>query len=327
MNRVGIGGRGESVWLGWFLVAAIEAFAPVASARGDETRATRWREFAAGLRVALETAGWDGAQGEWYRRGYYDDGSPLGSRDSDECRIDAIAQSWSVIAGASDAAHAARAMAAVGEHLISRDERLARLFTPPFDHTALDPGYIKGYPPGIRENGGQYTHGAIWSIFAFAKLGQGDAAADLFAMLDPIRHGSTPADVERYRVEPYAACADVYSVAPHAGRGGWTWYTGSAGWLYRAGLEAILGFRPCGDTLAIDPCIPAAWHSYAITYRRPGPGDVTTRYDIGVENPHGVSRGVTHAELDGSEADVTDGIARIPLDDDAKFHRVRIVLG
>jgi cellobiose phosphorylase len=322
MNRVGAQGRGESVWLGWFLLAAIDAFAPHAESRGQHDRAERWRRGAAALRVALESAGWDG---QWYRRGYYDDGTPLGSIGSSECRIDAIAQSWSVIARAADPAHTAQAMAAVNEHLIRWDDQIALLFTPPFDHTPLDPGYIKGYPPGIRENGGQYTHGAIWSIFAFAMLGQGDRAGELFALLNPINHTSTPEAVAQYRVEPYVACADVYSMPPHIGRGGWTWYTGSAGWLYRAGLEAILGFRLQGTALVIDPCVPAAWRGYEIVFRYRGAENQVTRYEIAVENPRRVSRGVARAELDGVE--VADAGAPIPLVDDGGVHRVRILLG
>ena len=207
------------------------------------TRAARWRAHAEALREALEEAGWDG---EWYRRGYYDDGTPLGAAASSECRIDSIAQSWSVLSGAGEAKRAARAMAEVDARLVRRAERLALLFAPPFDQTSLDPGYVKGYPPGVRENGGQYTHAAIWSVIAFALLGDGDRAAELFSLLNPIHHSATRAGVRRYKVEPYAIAADVYSVAPHVGRGGWTWYTGSAGWMYRAGLEWILGFRVRG---------------------------------------------------------------------------------
>jgi cyclic beta-1,2-glucan synthetase len=325
MNRVGEKGRGESVWLAWFLLAAIAAFAPHAEARNESGRATRWRECAATVRAALETAGWDG---KWYRRGYYDDGTPLGSNDSSECKIDAIAQSWSVISGAADPNRTALAMNAVETHLIRHDDKIALLFTPPFDRSTRDPGYIKGYPPGIRENGGQYTHGTIWSIFAFAALGQGDRAGELFAILNPVYHSTTPNAVARYKVEPYAACADVYSVAPHVGRGGWTWYTGSAGWLYRAGLEAILGFRVHGNTLTIDPCLPKAWPGYDIMFRRRGTGNRITRYDIVVENSCRVSRRVVRAELDGVESGVVaHGVARIPLGDDGQSHRVRIVLG
>ncbi|MDQ3188102.1 MAG: glycosyl transferase family 36, partial [Pseudomonadota bacterium] len=322
MNRVGEQGRGESVWLAWFLLATIDGFVAFAQVRSDKKRVTRWQKFAADLRSTLEGAGWDG---QWYRRGYYDDGTPLGASESSECKIDTIAQSWSVIAGAQDASHAAQAMAAVDEYLIRDDDQLALLFTPPFDRTPMEPGYIKGYPPGIRENGGQYTHGAIWSVFAYAMLGDGDRASSLFTILNPISHSSSPEDVARYQVEPYAACADVYSVAPHVGRGGWTWYTGSAGWLYRAGLEAILGFRLQGDALTIDPCIPKSWPGYEITFRRRGARNVITRYEIAVESPDCVSRGVVRAELDGVK--MAQAATSIRLVNDGGTHRVRIVLG
>jgi len=322
MNRVGEKGRGESVWMGWFLLAAIAAFSPHAQARNDTARVSRWTQFAAALRVALESAGWDG---EWYRRGYYDDGSALGSKENSECRIDMIAQSWSVISNAADPQRAALAMSSVEKYLIREDDKIALLLTPPFDHCSHDPGYIKGYPPGIRENGGQYTHGAIWSIFAFAALGQGDRARDLFAMLNPMGHSSTPTALTRYKVEPYAACADVYSVAPHVGRGGWTWYTGSAGWLYRAGVEAILGFRVHGTFMVIDPCLPVAWPGYEIVFRRRGAGNTITSYQITVENPRHVSRGIATVELDGIE--IANDAARIPLLDDGHTHRVRVTLG
>ena len=193
----------------------------------------RWLKHATSLQAALEREGWDG---DWYRRGYFDDGTPLGSATNDECRIDSIAQSWGVISGAADATRATQAMTAVDGQLIRRDAGLALLFAPPFDRTPLDPGYIKGYPPGIRENGGQYTHAATWSVIAFALLGQGDKAAELFSLLNPVNRTTTRANVHRYKVEPYVIAADVYSVAPHVGRGGWTWYTGAAGWLYRAWL-------------------------------------------------------------------------------------------
>jgi cyclic beta-1,2-glucan synthetase len=322
MNRVGEKGRGESVWLAWFLLTTITAFAPHAQARNESGRAAAWSQYAASVRVALESAGWDG---QWYRRGYYDDGAPLGSNDSSECKIDVIAQSWSLISGAADPNHAAMAMNAVEKHLIRNDDSIALLFTPPFDRSSHDPGYIKGYPPGIRENGGQYTHGTIWSIFAFAALDQGDQAGNLFAILNPIHHSSTPNAVARYKVEPYVACADVYSVAPHVGRGGWTWYTGSAGWLYRAGLEAILGFCVHGNVLVIDPCLPKAWPDYEIVFRHRGTRNSITRYEITVENPRRVSRGVVRAELDGAE--IANGVARIPLVEDGQIHRVRVELG
>ena len=234
MNRVGELGKGESVWLGWFLHATLLAFVPLATARKEQARVATWRTHAVALQTSLERDGWDG---NWYRRGFFDDGTPFGSAANDECRIDSIAQSWSVISGAADPGRAASAMEAVEDQLIRREAGLALLFTPPFDHTPLDPGYIKGYPPGIRENGGQYTHAAAWSVIAFATLGDGDKAADLFSLINPINHSRTRASIQRYKVEPYVIAADVYSEAPHVGRGGWTWYTGSAGWMYRAGID------------------------------------------------------------------------------------------
>ncbi|MFS8064250.1 MAG: GH36-type glycosyl hydrolase domain-containing protein, partial [Luteimonas sp.] len=317
MNRVGEQGRGESVWLGWFLVATIDAFAPHAQARGDTERAQRWLACARTVREALDDGGWDG---EWYRRGYYDDGTPLGSHLSRECRIDAIAQSWSVIAGGGDPAHATAAMRAVDAQLVWRNEKLAPLFTPPFDHADEDPGYVKAYPPGIRENGGQYTHGALWSIFAFAKMGQGDRAGELFALINPLHHAGDREAIDRYKVEPYVACADVYSVAPHVGRGGWTWYTGSAAWMYRAGLEAILGFHLEGGQLRITPCIPRDWPGFSITYRRGA-----SRYLIDVTNPSRISCGIAKAELDGVPLAVDP--CRIPLHDDGAMHRVTVEMG
>ncbi len=317
MNRVGEMGKGESVWLGWFLYATLVAFRPLAKARGAAARAAKWLSHAARLRASLERDGWDG---DWYRRGYFDDGTPLGSSTSGECRIDSIAQSWSVISGAADPARAQRGMAAVDDQLILADERLALLFTPPFDRTTLDPGYIKGYPPGIRENGGQYNHAATWSVVAFAALGQGNKSAEVFSLMNPINRTSTRADVQRYKVEPYAVAADVYSVAPHAGRGGWTWYTGTAGCLYRAGIEAILGFRLQGEFLLLAPCIPREWTRFQIVYHYH-----SARYEIAVENPRRVNRGVSHVELDGKT--LPGDPARIPLADDGLAHKVRVILG
>jgi cyclic beta-1,2-glucan synthetase len=317
MNRVGEQGKGESVWLGWFLHATLTAFGPLAEARGEAARAAEWRAHAASLAVALERDAWDG---DWYRRGWFDDGTPLGSATSSECRIDAIAQSWAVLSGAADPVRARHAMASVDERLVRRGDGLVLLFTPPFDRGPTDPGYIKGYPPGVRENGGQYTHAAVWTMLAFARLGDGDKAAELFSILNPIHHTNTRAAVHRYKVEPYVACADVYAVPPHVGRGGWTWYTGAAGWLYRAGLEGILGFRVQGATLVLDPCIPRAWPSFAIEYRHR-----SARYQISVENPRAVSRGITRLELD--DEPLPAGSASVPLADDGAVHRVRVVLG
>jgi cyclic beta-1,2-glucan synthetase len=317
MNRVGQAGHGESIWLGWFLHTTLSAFAHLADSRGEHTRAARWRHHATELRESLEREGWDGG---WYRRGYFDDGTPLGSASSLECRIDSIAQSWGVISGAANPIRAATAMAAVDEYLVRKEDGLVLLFTPPFDKTPLDPGYIKGYPPGIRENGGQYTHGAIWSLIAFAMLGDGDKAGELFSILNPINHANTRAEIQRYKVEPYVACADVYSMPPHVGRGGWTWYTGSAGWMYRAGLEWILGFHLQDKELVIEPCIPKAWKGFELSFKYH-----STRYEIAVENPLGISSGVTRVELDGEA--LTPVTGRIGLKDDGVIHRIRIVLG
>ena len=254
MNRVGHEGRGESVWLGWFLHIALAAFAPIAEARGDHARAQRWRAHMDDAPTGAGACTGGTATGTAVR--IFDDGTPLGSAMNSECRIDSIAQSWSVLSGAADPEHARRAMAAVEEYLVRRGDGLVLLFTPPFDHSDVDPGYIKGYLPGIRENGGQYTHGAIWSVLAFAALGDGDKAGELFSILNPINHASTRAGVHRYKVEPYVMAADVYTEPPHVGRGGWTWYTGSAGWMYQAGVEWILGFRLRGTTLAARPVHP-----------------------------------------------------------------------
>jgi cyclic beta-1,2-glucan synthetase len=317
MNRIGHEGRGESVWLGWFLYAALAAFAPIAEGRGDLLHAERWHAHMKVLQRALDQNGWDG---DWYRRAFFDDGTVLGSATNAECRIDSIAQSWSVLSGAADPAHAAQAMAAAEEYLVRRGDGLVLLFTPPFDHSNVDPGYVKGYLPGVRENGGQYTHGAIWSVLAFAELGDGDKAGELFSILNPINHASTRAGVHRYKVEPYVMAADVYAEPPHVGRGGWTWYTGSAGWMYQAGVEWILGFRVRGTTLRVDPCIPRAWPGFEIDFRYH-----SATYEIVVENPHGVSRGVASMELDGHE--LPDGTTSIPLADDGATHHARIVLG
>jgi cyclic beta-1,2-glucan synthetase len=317
MNRVGEEGKGESVWLGWFLHATLAAVGPLAEARGETARAAAWRAHAENLAIALEREAWDG---DWYRRGWFDDGTALGSAASSECRIDSIAQSWAVLSGVADPVRAREAMAAVDEHLVRRDPGLVLLFTPPFDRATVDPGYVMGYPPGVRENGGQYTHAAVWTVLAFAELGDGDKAAELFSLLNPIHHASTRAAVHRYKLEPYVACADVYAVPPHVGRGGWSWYTGAAGWLYRAGVEWILGFRVLDGMLVLDPCIPRRWPGFELEFRHR-----SARYQVAVENPRAVSRGITRLELDG-EALRPDG-AGVPLADDGAVHRVRVVLG
>ncbi|HEV7357904.1 MAG TPA: hypothetical protein VGN99_07895 [Steroidobacteraceae bacterium] len=317
MNRVGIAGRGESVWLAWFLHAALMRFAPIAAVRGAAGNADVWRKHAFALAQAIEREAWDG---DWYRRGYYDDGTVLGSISSDECRIDSVAQSWAVISGAAERGRALRAMSAVNTQLVSRSDGLVKLFTPPFDHSAKDPGYIKAYPPGLRENGGQYTHAAMWTTLAFALLGDGDRAGELFSLLNPINHSSTRASIHRYKVEPYVVCADVYSAAPHVGRGGWTWYTGSAGWMYRTAAEGILGIKLRGGTLVVDPCIPRAWAGFEFTYKHG-----SSRYRITVKNPRGVNRGVAQATLDGK--DLSGAACEIKLTDDGRYHYGEITLG
>ena len=315
MNRVGSGGKGESVWMGWFLARVIGDFAPFAESRRDP-RAAHWLDHVRALELALETKAWDG---DWYRRAFYDDGTPLGTSADSECRIESMAQSWAVISGVGDPERAARAMRAVNEHLVRGNDGLVALFTEPFDKTRHDPGYIKGYPPGLRENGGQYTHGSIWALIAFAMLGEGDKAGELLEIFDPIRKSDTPEKAARYKVEPYVECADVYSVAPHVGRGGWTWYSGSAGWLYRAIVEWVLGFRLRGDRLHLEPCIPHGWKGFAVTYRRGN-----TSWRIEVDNPRHVCRGAAAIELDG--VTLQDSGAGIALVDDGAAHHVRVTL-
>lgn len=319
MNRVGEAGRGESVWLAWFLYGALSSFAPYADARGETGRAASWRAHAEALRVAVEREAWDG---EWYRRGFYDDGTALGSAAGEECRIDSIAQSWAVLSEAGDAARASAAMTSLDKMLVHRGDRLALLFAPPFDRTPLDPGYIKGYPPGIRENGGQYTHAAAWSIMAHAALGHGDKAAELFALVNPINHTATRAGVLRYKVEPYVVAADVYSIPPHAGRGGWTWYTGSAGWLYRAGVESLLGLRLEGEWLTIAPCIPAHWTGFAMTLRYRG-----SVYEVAVVNPHSVNHGVLSVDVDGIRQVPVEGGARLRLAAEGATQEIFVTMG
>ncbi len=306
LNRMGEAGQGTSVWLGWFLIAAIAGMAPLADPR-DPARAQRWRDHSERLRHAIERDGWDGA---WYRRGTFDDGTLVGSATSDECRIDSIAQSWAVLSGAADPARAAQAMQSVTDHLIVPG--LALLFTPPFDRTAHDPGYIKGYPPGLRENGGQYSHAAMWAILAQTRLGHGDAAHELFALLNPINHSASADAAALYKVEPYVVAADVYSTAPHAGRGGWTWYTGAAGWMYRAGIEGLAGLTRAGDVVRFAPCFASDWPEIEL-HLRLGPGPCVVR----ILNPLRTGRHVRTAVLNGETLACQDGVLQLPI---ARLH-------
>ncbi len=311
MNLVGQKGQGESVWLGFFLYEALMKFSQIAEQRGDLAFVKTCRTQAAKLRQNIERDGWDG---EWYRRAYFDDGSPLGSASNTECQIDSIAQSWSVLSGAGDPQRARRAMESLSQRLVRRDSRIIQLLDPPFDKSSLNPGYIKGYVPGVRENGGQYTHAAIWAAMAFARLGDNRQAWELLGMINPINHARSAADVNTYKVEPYAVAADVYAVAPHTGRGGWTWYTGSAGWMYRLVLESLLGLKLEVNKLTIEPCLPADWPSCKIRYRHQ-----ETIYDIEVIRLTDGSK-QTVIKIDGFKQENRS----IPLNDDHQEHRVEV---
>jgi cyclic beta-1,2-glucan synthetase len=315
MNRVGVGGKGESVWDAWFQICCFRAFADIAGFRGDAAWAATCRAEAERLRHAVEEHGWDGG---WYRRAYFDDGTPLGSAQNEECQIDSIVQSWAALADVAPPERVHAAMAAADERLVRPEDGLILLFTPPFDHGKVDPGYIKGYVPGIRENGGQYTHASTWVVLAFALLGRGRRAAELFALLNPIHHTTTPEQVDHYKVEPYVLAGDVYGAPPHTGRGGWSWYTGSAAWLYRVAIETMLGFRLEGNRFTLQPCIPAGWKKLEIKFSHR-----LTPYLITIENPRHVERGILTLKVDGkAPPDLWIGLA-----DDGRCHTVHVVLG
>jgi len=311
MNIVGARGKGESVWLGFFLYEVLMRFGELARMRSDTSFAERCQREAAQLRQNIERNGWDG---EWYRRAYFDDGTPLGSASNAECQIDAIPQSWAVLSGAGDPTRSRTAMAAVDRRLVRRDHGLIQLLEPPFDKSTLDPGYIKGYVPGVRENGGQYTHGAIWTVMAFAALGDGRRAWELFDMINPVRHASSEAAIATYKVEPYVVAADVYAVAPHTGRGGWTWYTGSAGWMYRLIVESLLGLKLEVDKLRFTPCLPAEWETFKLRYRYR-----ETVYQITVAQTRAADER-TRVTVDGIE----QRDEAVPLVDDCLEHAVEV---
>jgi cellobiose phosphorylase len=315
MNRVGIHGQGESVWLGFFLCEVLRQFAALARRLGDTPFAEICAAEGVRLREQLERHAWDGG---WYRRAWFDDGTPLGAADNSECRIDSISQSWAVLSGAGDPERARLAMAAVDERLVRREHALIQLLDPPFDQSELDPGYIKGYVPGVRENGGQYTHGAIWAAMAFAALGDSRHAWELTTLINPANHAKSPEAIATYKVEPYVMAADVYAVPPHTGRGGWTWYTGSAGWMYRLVVESLLGLRLEVDRLHLAPCLPAHWAGLTIHYRYR-----ETVYHIVLAQARagdGSVGGATGMTVDGVEQ---DGLT-IPLVDDRREHRVEV---
>jgi N,N'-diacetylchitobiose phosphorylase len=320
-SRIGHQGKGESVWLGFFIEYILQRMLPICSSRGDQPRVARYTEYRTKLVEALNSAGWDGA---WYRRAYYDNGEPIGSNQCNECQIDAIAQAWAVISGAAPPDRAATAMDSAVDRLVCEDAGMIRLLTPPFDRTPNDPGYIKGYLPGIRENGGQYTHGVLWVVRALAEMGRGTRAVELLRMLSPIWHTNTQDRVQVYQTEPYVVAADVYGEPPHVGRGGWTWYTGSAGWMFRVVIESIFGVSTeGGDTLLVNPSIASDWPRCRMVYRLP---DGDTRYDLSIENPAGKEYGVSAALLDERPVAVANGVARIPLVNDGALHRVIIRL-
>jgi cyclic beta-1,2-glucan synthetase len=315
MNRVGEEGTGESVWLAWFLCDVLERFASICDHLGDREIAKKYRFRSKEYADAIEQTAWDGA---WYRRAYYDDGHPLGSIQDAECQIDSIAQSWAVMSGAGDPKRSLKAMQSVLKQLVLPQDRLSLLLTPPFNKTEHDPGYIKGYFPGIRENGGQYTHAAIWSAWAFAQIGDGKQAGELFDLLNPIFHSNSEETAAEYRVEPYAISADIYSKPPYLHRGGWSWYTGSAAWMYRLGLTAILGFKKTGNILRIDPVIPPTWDGYEIQYQFGA-----TSYKIKVDNPQHLAHHVKAVKLDGN---ILEDHA-IRLVDDRQDHKVEVIMG
>ena len=308
MDQVGIEGKGESVWLGFFLYDVLQRFADLAERTDDLHMAALCLDQAQQLQANLETSGWDG---QWYRRAYFDDGTPLGSASNIECRIDSIAQSWSVLSESAALERSRLAMHSLNTHLVRRPQNIIQLLDPPFDQAALNPGYIKGYVPGVRENGGQYTHSAVWATMAFAKLGDKERAWELTRMLNPINHGKTLAQVAQYKVEPYVAAADIYAVEPHTGRGGWTWYTGSAGWMYRLMSESLLGIRRSGTRLLIEPCLPEEWESYSLRYQYQD-----TLYLI------------TVSQVDSDAGITIDGVASphegVQLHNDRKTHQVSI---
>jgi cellobiose phosphorylase len=315
MNRVGLQGRGESVWLAFFLYDVLTQFAELAQARRDPAFAQRCLAQAAQLRQNIEQHAWDG---QWYRRAYFDNGEPLGSRSNPECQIDSLPQSWSVLSAAGDPLRARQAMESVDQRLIRRDAGLIQLFDPPFDKSSLNPGYIKGYIPGVRENGGQYTHGAIWTAMALAVMGEPERAWEAFNLLNPVNHGGTPAQIAIYKVEPYVVAADVYAMAPHTGRGGWTWYTGSAGWMYRLLVETLLGIHLEGAKLRLAPSLPKSWSHCTVHYRYR-----QTTYHITLTRLGMDWSGPVQLLLDGKET----GSATVPLLDDRREHFVEWKIG
>jgi len=308
MDKVGAEGKGESVWLAWFLIDVLQQFAEVAQRRGDAGFAGECREEAGKLAANVEQNAWDG---QWYRRAYFDDGTPLGSHENGECQIDSISQSWGVLSGAADPERARGAMAQVDARLVRRDFGLIQLLDPPFDKADPNPGYIQGYVPGVRENGGQYTHAAVWTVMAFARMGDTAKAWELMRLINPVQHASSAENAAVYKVEPYVVTADIYAVEPHVGRGGWSWYTGSSGWMYRLILESLLGVTRNGDRLLLAPRMPDEWNGFDLSYRYG-----SANYAIHV------TRGAAGLTVDGAAQEGNE----IVLADDGREHAVELRL-
>ena len=302
MNLVGVGGQGESVWLAWFLVDVLQGMAEMSELLGRPELSRTYQQERKSLIKTIEGTAWDG---EWYLRAIFDDGTPLGSSKNQEAKIDSLPQSWAWLSGAADPDRADKALESAWKHLVREDEGLVLLIAPPFDKSKPSPGYIQGYPPGVRENGGQYTHAALWLAMAMARRGDGSRAAKILRILNPIERARDPETVWRYGLEPFVVAADVYRLSERIGQGGWSWYTGSAAWMYRAWIEEVLGLRVRGDHLQLNPVIPGWWEGFHLLYRH---GEAI--YEIQVENPEGLERGVSWVEMDGQR--LRDGL--IPLD-------------
>ncbi|MHB8989924.1 MAG: GH36-type glycosyl hydrolase domain-containing protein, partial [Desulfobulbia bacterium] len=315
MNLVGAGGKGESVWLAWFLCELLQGMVEMSNLLQKPELGRTYQKERQDLIQRVEQAGWDGA---WYLRGTFDNGSLLGSAENTEARIDSLPQSWAWLSGAAEPARAEQGLESAWQHLVRQDEGLVLLFTPPFDRSEPSPGYIQSYPPGVRENGGQYTHAALWMAMAMARKGDGERAVRMLRMLNPIEHARDAESVWHYGVEPYVVAADVYRLPGRIGQGGWSWYTGAAAWMYRAWVEEVLGLQVRGKEMRVNPVIPATWPGFSLRYRH---GE--TIYDIQVENPLGCECGVAWMEMDGQR--VPDGV--ISLERELVKHRVVVRMG
>ena len=314
MNEIGRNGKGESVWMGWFLATVIKHFLPTVQLRNDTKRVEKYQAAIESLRNSVEKNAWDG---EWYRRAYFDDGSPVGSKECEECQIDSLPQSWSIISGLGDTERSKLAMSKVYERLVSEEYKIIKLFTPPFNTGPQEPGYIKGYLPGIRENGGQYTHASAWVIIATALMGEGEKAVELFELINPLNHTRDAKGTHKYRCEPYVLCGDVYAAAPHEGRGGWSWYTGSSGWMYQAAIEYMFGLKVSKESFTLTPCLPESWKNASMTYRRK-----ERVYEIEIQNPKQLKNGTITISVDG----VVSNDGKVPFTDGTGTQQIKVVI-